>query len=94
MVMVVSGCVESADDGSPTIKVIRDSAQADEVVDEPDLCAIASELSSDDVCSLMCDPEAMAQFLVAGGTSAGKCVQLRCELPGVDPVLVGVCLPP
>ena len=80
----------------PRIEVIRDSAQVDEPVseDEADLCALASELSSDNVCSLICDPEAMAAFLIAGGMQGGKCVQLRCELPDVAAVFVGVCLPP
>jgi hypothetical protein len=91
--LVVSGCVENAEEPMPKIEIIRDSAQVD-VSDEPDLCAIASELSSDDVCSMICDPDAMAEFLVAGGMQGGKCVQLRCELPGVAAVLVGVCLPP
>jgi hypothetical protein len=36
----------------------------------------------------------MADFLLADGMSGGKCVELRCELPGIAPLSVGVCLAP
>lgn len=93
--LVVSGCVENAEEPAPppTIEVIRESAIADDPA-EADLCAIAEQLDSDNVCSLICDPHAMADFLIAGGMTGGKCVQLRCELPGAAAVYVGVCLPP
>ena len=75
-----------------------------ELVDEPltrapertpaaDVCALAAELPASDVCSLLCDPGALALRLVADGMARGRCYQLRCPLPGQDPVLVGVCLP-
>ena len=61
----------------------------------PDLCAAADQLPGTDVCSLICDPPAMADFLIAEGMHTGACYQLRCTLPGVDSgVSVGVCLAP
>ena len=93
-ILVVSGCVESAEEPAPAARIEITSTTAELVETEVDLCALASELASDNVCSLICDPDAMADFLLAGGMTGGKCVQLRCELPGVPTVLVGVCLPP
>ena len=97
--LVVSGCVETGEDHAPAPRIeVKDVH--DKLVtlipepDQPDLCALAEQLDSDDVCSLMCDPPAMADFLIAGGMTGGKCVQLVCNLPTLDePVFVGVCLP-
>ena len=61
--------------------------------DETDLCVLASQLPSDDVCSLMCDPEAMAASLLADGSARGVCYEFFCDLPGDAYALVGVCLP-
>ena len=92
--LVVSGCVESADEPAPPrITIVRDAVDVDPQPEQADVCAIANQLASDNVCSLICDPDAMAEFLVAGGMQSGKCVELRCELPGTQAVLVGVCLP-
>jgi hypothetical protein len=95
---LVGGCVEDADKSRPVASQIeiRDSAtelQLEESA-EIDLCALASQLDTDNVCSLICDPDAMADFLLAEGMSGGKCVELRCELPGIAPLSVGVCLAP
>lgn len=96
--VLLGGCVEDADKSRPVASQIeiRDSenVQAVQLDDGPDLCAIASELDTDNVCSLICDPDAMADFLLAEGVAGGKCVQLRCELPGIAPLFVGVCLAP
>ena len=96
--VLLGGCVEDADDAGPVSLAIEIRSSANElqevVTDDADLCAIASELDTDNVCSLICDPDAMADFLLAEGVVGGKCVQLRCELPGLAPLYVGVCLPP
>ena len=92
--VLVGGCVEGAEDPPARIHVDHiDQVSAEvEQADEVDLCALASQLDANNVCSLICDPDAMADFLIAGGMQTGKCVQLRCELPGIEPILVGVCL--
>jgi hypothetical protein len=94
--VLLGGCVEDADTSrrlSSTIEIRQSDAELEVVNDDVDLCAIASSLDTDNVCSLICDPDAMADFLLAEGVSAGKCVELRCELPGIPPLFVGVCLP-
>jgi hypothetical protein len=96
--VLVGGCVEDADNTRPVlsqIEILPDEAtEVLELDDQVDLCALAGQLDSDNVCSLICDPDAMADFLVAEGVAGGKCVQLRCELPGIAPLFVGVCLSP
>mgnify|MGYP001552751060 CR=1 FL=1 len=99
----VAGCVDAVPDDSrpgatPTITI--DGRDLDEVLvrapDAPaavDICALASELPGDNICSLMCDPDAMEAQMVADGTPAGTCYELRCVLPAIT-VNVGVCLPP
>jgi hypothetical protein len=81
--------------GGGLVKPMREIGGADEVATGPDVCALASELPTTDACSLMCDPPAMADFLLAEGMHSGTCYQLRCTLPTLDsPVNVGVCLAP
>ena len=95
--VLLGGCVEDADKSRPVISQIEirsESIETVELDDEIDLCGLASQLGTDNVCSLICDPDAMADFLVAEGVAGGKCVQLRCELPGIPPLYVGVCLAP
>ena len=74
----------------PTIDVSLLDSQATEM----DVCALASELPIDDICSLICDPSAMAARMADEGSDGGRCYQLYCALPGDEHVLVGVCLPP
>jgi len=93
--VLLGGCVEDAENPLPEARIhIDETSVAVGTTDEVDLCALASELDTSNVCSMICDPAAMADFLVAEGMSGGKCVQLRCELPGIDPIFVGVCLAP
>jgi len=95
--VLLGGCVEDADNSRPlssTIEIRESATDLQVVNDDADLCAIASGLDTNNVCSLICDPDAMADFLLAEGVAAGKCVELRCELPGIPPLFVGVCLPP
>ena len=104
---LVSGCVAAGDEPSATVEiktpertVVLKSAQDLDQLDldtnaGPDLCAQAATLPAEDVCSLICDPDAVANFLVAEGMRSGACYQLRCSIPGVDnAVNVGVCLAP
>jgi hypothetical protein len=91
---LLGGCVESAEDPTPASHIEIHPVTATFEEEQVDLCELASELTADNVCSLICDPQAMADFLVAGGMAGGKCVQLRCQLPGIQPIQVGVCLPP
>jgi hypothetical protein len=100
VMVVLAGCVSDADGPQPTgderiVEVsIEEVALAPDEATGPDVCAMAAALPTDDVCSLMCDPVAMAARLTEEGMAAGRCYQLRCELPGIDPILVGVCLAP
>jgi hypothetical protein len=103
---LVAGCVDAAPDdtrpgATPTVTidgrdlgdVLTRAPDAPEVPVAPDVCALASELPGDNICSLICDPDAMEAQLVAEGTPAGTCYEMRCALDGVT-VTVGVCLPP
>jgi hypothetical protein len=93
--LVVGGCVADAAEPPP----IETDSQVDVSLvglhdAEVDVCALASALPSDDICSLICDPPAMAARMVDEGSDGGRCYQLYCSLPGEEHVLVGVCLPP
>ena len=92
--VLLGGCVEGAEDPLPASRIHIDEASLSVDTTEVDLCALASELDTNNACSLICDPDAMADFLSASGMTGGKCVQLRCQLPGIDPIFVGVCLAP
>jgi len=105
--VVVAGCVDAAPDdtrpggtsGAPPSVTIngRDLAdvvsRAPDAPDAVDVCVLASQLPGDNICSLMCDPDAMKAQLVADGTPAGTCYEMLCVLPAIS-VTVGVCLPP
>jgi hypothetical protein len=60
--------------------------------DEPDLCGLAAELPADDLCSLICDPDALEAALIAQGTPVGRCVTMICPLSETVTAHVGVCL--
>lgn len=63
--------------------------------DDPgdDLCGMAAELPTTDVCSLVCAPDAFADRLRQDGMHGGSCYQFRCALSPTTTVSVGVCLP-
>jgi hypothetical protein len=96
LIVVLAGCVADADEPPP----VKGAAPQIEVspIDSQDaamdVCALASELPLDDICSLICDPPAMAARLADDGSDRGTCYQLYCSLPRDEHVLVGVCLPP
>lgn len=97
VMVVLGGCVADAD-GPPIVTIETPSevlviAPEDEPQDA-DVCALAAELPLGDVCSLICDPLAMAEHMIATGTEGGQCYQLYCKLSEDAHVLVGVCLPP
>jgi hypothetical protein len=83
-----------APQSGPAIVKVR-SADADAAYSSaPDVCELASALPTTDICSLICDPPAMATFLIDEGMQGGTCYQLRCVLSDENAVMVGVCLPP
>jgi hypothetical protein len=94
---VLGGCVADADEPTP-VKRFDKPALAVSLLDSHDtamdVCALASELPLDDICSLICDPPAMAARMLIEGSDTGTCYQLYCALPDEQHVLVGVCLPP
>lgn len=95
MMVVLGGCVADAED-PPPVKGMPglDVTQLDQQDTEMDVCGLAAQLPADDICSLACDPQAMAARMVSDGNQPGQCYQLYCSLPGDAHVLVGVCLPP
>lgn len=60
--------------------------------DEPDLCALATALPADDLCSLICDPAALRAAMLEAGVQAGRCYLMLCALPEDVLAQVGVCL--
>ena len=93
----VAGCVDAVPDDSrpgatPTITI--DGRDLDEVLvrapDAPaavDICALASELPGDNICSLMCDPDAgghseqVSEALHAAPIEQGRCRRRRGLMP-------------
>lgn len=95
LTVLLVGCAAEADEPGP-ITINRDEMPSMDTKGDSgtDVCELASQLPSDDICSLACDPDAMAAQLLADGSERGACYQLYCALPGDQHVLVGVCLPP
>lgn len=102
----MTGCLddsESANDQTSTVYVgdvatldfesIVLASDADANDAERDVCDLATELAIDNVCSLICEPDAFIARLIDGGTETGRCYQWRCELAYGVTVNVGVCLP-
>lgn len=102
VMVILGGCVaDGADEPAPTITIKVDRADDAPTISpdqssgaQTDICALAAALPSDDICSLMCDPDAMANMLLSEGMQSGNCYQLRCVLAESFAVQVGVCLPP
>ena len=99
VMVLVAGCVAADAPTSAPKPSIREvtapipGTNAPDLVG-PDLCALASELAPDNICSLICEPDAMKAMLAASGMPAGRCYELRCALPDATSVNVGLCLPP
>jgi hypothetical protein len=98
--LMVAGCVDAPEDARPVVTIdVASAVVSGRAPERPapapfDICGLAAQLAADDVCSLMCDPDAMAAQLAAGGMASGTCVELRCALTEAASVTVGVCLPP
>ncbi|MGE0546394.1 MAG: hypothetical protein AB7O24_18375 [Kofleriaceae bacterium] len=101
LLVALGGCV--AEDATPAPRAMPDNAEVavdvsaiDTIgdVDRPELCVLAAALPDDDLCSLICDPAALAAQMVADGMERGFCYQLRCTLDAEITVSVGVCLAP
>jgi hypothetical protein len=94
--VVLAGCVADAEEPAPPVKTTPhvDLSLMDQRDPEVDVCALASLLPADDICSLICDPSALADRMITDGNDRGTCYQLYCSLPQSEHVVVGVCLPP
>lgn len=95
---VVAGCTtDAASPPEPRVTIdhkdLHDVLAVEPLPGQPDVCGLAAELPTDNICSLVCDPDAIKERLVAQGDAQGTCYEMRCELPGLT-VQVGVCLPP
>ncbi len=106
MTVALVGCVDAADD-DPTITVTHghsyavaiDVANKLEITQDNrpgghDLCALAAELSSDNICALICDPDAMKAELTRDGMPSGTCYEFSCVMTDGTTATVGVCLAP
>ncbi len=96
VMVVLVGCVDETD-APPSIdptSIEIETLDGSVVDSEMDVCGLAAELPASDICSLVCDPDAMKEQMAVNGSQPGKCYQLYCQLTETDYVLVGVCLPP
>ena len=59
---------------------------------KPDVCALAKTLPTSNVCSLICDVDALKAALEADGGAPGRCYDLACPMPDHTTVYVGVCI--
>jgi hypothetical protein len=73
---------------------LADPSTAKQLSADPlsDVCALAAALPEDDVCSLICDPDALEATLLAAGAEPGRCDLLLCVLSEDTHAQVGVCL--
>jgi hypothetical protein len=89
--LLLGACVTEGDDPK-TVTVLPDETKEDGT-DTAAICDAAAALPADDVCSLVCDPDAFKARLLEDGMAPGNCYQLRCDLAPEMSVTVGVCLP-
>jgi len=96
LVVVLGGCVAASDEPAPPVETPTaiDVSLMDQQNSEIDVCALAALLPSENICSLVCDPDAMAERMISDGNARGRCYELYCALTDQQHVLVGVCLPP
>jgi hypothetical protein len=79
---------------SPALQSIETLPILDGQTLEPseDVCSLAAQLPPDDLCSLICDPDALEDAIVDAGAEAGRCYLLVCVLSEDVAAQVGVCL--
>ena len=92
ILVLLVGC--AVDAGPPPQTSERVEIIVQSQLPQRDVCALASALPVDNVCSLMCDPDAMEQALLDSGDSPGRCYDFYCKLGDGTGVAVGVCLAP
>jgi hypothetical protein len=68
------------------------STQAAEV--PPQICELAAGLPPENLCSLICDPEALEGAMRERGDVIGRCYEFDCVMPDSSRVSVGICLLP
>jgi hypothetical protein len=59
-----------------------------------DVCELAAQLPSTNLCSMICDVDAMKAAMLAAGDTQGRCYEFDCKMPDASSVYVGVCLTP
>ena len=89
--LLLGACVTESDEPPTTVTVMPDETKEDG--DPAAICAAAAALPEDDLCALVCDPDAFKARLLDDGMTPGNCYQLRCDLAPDMSVTVGVCLP-
>jgi len=96
LLVVLGACATEAQEPPPPSVSLADpemtTVAGDDDAAGPDLCALAAALPDDDICSLVCDPGALAARMLADGNEPGSCYQLYCALSESVHVLAGVCL--
>ena len=87
LVLVVGCAAETPPQMSETTAIETSTPQRD-------VCALAAGLPADNICSMVCDPDAMKATLLAEGDAPGRCFEFDCTLTDGSDVFVGVCLEP
>ena len=89
LVLALVGC--AAEQPPPGTSEAVDIATIDQTPAR-DVCALAAGLPADNICSMVCDPDAMKDALRAAGDPDGRCYEFDCTLTDGSSVFVGVCL--
>ena len=71
---------------------LSDERLATQLSTDPDLCTLAEALPPDDLCSLICDPDALRDAMLEAGVASGRCYLMLCVLTVDVHAQVGVCL--
>lgn len=101
MMVVLAAC--AVEQEPITLKPVGPSLEALELAEvateaiavedsEPDVCALAAALPPDDLCSLICEPDALEDALLDAGAQPGRCYLMLCGLSEDVHAQVGVCL--
>jgi hypothetical protein len=71
---------------------LSDEQLATQLSADPDLCTLAEALPPDDLCSLICDPDALRDAMLEAGVASGRCYLMLCVLTVDVRAQVGICL--